>query len=188
LCTLCTQFLRLVYPMYPVPLSCVPYVPSFYVLCTLCTQFLRLVYPMYPVSTSCVPYVPSSSVLCTLCTQFLRLVYPMYPVSLDCPFLIALSVFSNVYFLFNSFICFPDVDECEKYGKKICHHGNCVNTAGSFHCHCNSGYRFHKPSKQCIGHYLLLFCNLFIQNIKLSKARLVANTAIHSEYIYLSEI
>ena len=29
---------------------------------------------------------------------FHRLVYPMLPVSLDCPFLIAHSVFSNVYF------------------------------------------------------------------------------------------
>jgi len=28
---------------------------------------------------------------------FLRLVYPSLPVSLDCPFLIALSVYSNVY-------------------------------------------------------------------------------------------
>jgi hypothetical protein len=28
----------------------------------------------------------------------LYLVYPMLPVSLDCPFVIALSVFSNVYF------------------------------------------------------------------------------------------
>ena len=41
-------------------------------------------------------------VLCTLCCQFLwivflRLVYPMLPVSLDCPFLIAGSVFFNVY-------------------------------------------------------------------------------------------
>jgi hypothetical protein len=27
----------------------------------------------------------------------LRLVYPLLPVSLDCPFLIVLSVFSNVY-------------------------------------------------------------------------------------------
>jgi hypothetical protein len=32
-----------------------------------------------------------------LCCVFLRLVYPMLPVSLDCPFLIASSVFSNVY-------------------------------------------------------------------------------------------
>jgi hypothetical protein len=31
---------------------------------------------------------------------FLRLVYPMLPVSLDCPFLIASSVFSNVYLLY----------------------------------------------------------------------------------------
>jgi membrane-bound metal-dependent hydrolase YbcI (DUF457 family) len=32
------------------------------------------------------------------CFVFLRLVYPMLPVSLDCPFLIAHSVFSNVYY------------------------------------------------------------------------------------------
>jgi hypothetical protein len=31
------------------------------------------------------------------CCVFLRLVYPMLPVSLDCPFLIAPSIFSNVY-------------------------------------------------------------------------------------------
>ena len=31
------------------------------------------------------------------CFVFLCLVYPMLPVSLDCPFLIASSVFSNVY-------------------------------------------------------------------------------------------
>jgi len=36
------------------------------------------------------------TVLC-FCFVFLRLVYPMFPVSLDCPFLIFLSVFSNVY-------------------------------------------------------------------------------------------
>ena len=33
---------------------------------------------------------------------FLRLVYSMLPVSLDCPFLIDLSVFSNVYLPANS--------------------------------------------------------------------------------------
>ena len=40
-------------------------------------------------------------VLCTLCCQFLWivLVYPMLPVSLDCPFVIAPSVFSNLYLL-----------------------------------------------------------------------------------------
>jgi hypothetical protein len=122
----CFVFLRLVYLMLPVSLClsspCVPYVASFsvfvFALCTLCCQFLcvflRLVYLMLPVSlclsSSCVPYVASFSVfvfvLCTLCCQFLcvclRLVYLMLPVSLDCPFLIASSVFSNVYLLFCS--------------------------------------------------------------------------------------
>ena len=37
-----------------------------------------------------------------LCCVFLRLVYPMLPVSLGFPFLIAFSVFSNVYLLFVS--------------------------------------------------------------------------------------
>jgi hypothetical protein len=40
--------------------------------------------------------MPTHIVLC-FCFVFLPLVYPMLPVSLDCPFLIALSVFSNVY-------------------------------------------------------------------------------------------
>ena len=39
-------------------------------------------------------------ILCCVFVLFcLRLVYPMFPVSLDCPFLIAPSVFSNVYLL-----------------------------------------------------------------------------------------
>ena len=76
---------------------------------------------LFCLSSSCVPYVASFSglccvfvlfvvVLCTLCCQVLwivlcvcfvclRLVYPMLPVFLDCPFLIAPSVFSNVYLL-----------------------------------------------------------------------------------------
>jgi hypothetical protein len=40
--------------------------------------------------------MPTHIVLC-FCFVFLPLVYPMLPVSLDCPYLIALSVFSNVY-------------------------------------------------------------------------------------------
>jgi hypothetical protein len=50
--------------------------------------FLRLVYPMLPVFLRLVyPMLP----------VFLRLVYPMLPVSLDIQFVIAFSVFSNVY-------------------------------------------------------------------------------------------
>jgi hypothetical protein len=35
---------------------------------------------------------------CVFCFVFIRIVYPMLSVSLDCPFLIAPSVFSNVFF------------------------------------------------------------------------------------------
>ena len=41
-------------------------------------------------------WCPTHIVLC-FCFVFLRLLYPMFPVSLDCPFVIATSVFSNVY-------------------------------------------------------------------------------------------
>ena len=40
----------------------------------------------------------------TYCVVFLRLVYPMFPISLDSTFLIAPSVFSNVYLLIASFL------------------------------------------------------------------------------------
>ena len=55
-------------------------------------------------SCSNLPYHPPLRVECliVLCYWFvcLRLVYPMLPVSLDCQFLIAPSVFSNVYNFF----------------------------------------------------------------------------------------
>jgi hypothetical protein len=37
----------------------------------------------------------------TLCFVFLRLVYSMLPLSLECSFVIALSVFSDIYFVLN---------------------------------------------------------------------------------------
>ena len=87
-------------------------------MCTVCQSFLMIL------SRGCYNYMQTRSspivcrrahVLCTLfvvllclvvsniycvvyCLVFLRLLYPyMLPVSLDCPFLIAHSVFSNVY-------------------------------------------------------------------------------------------
>ena len=48
------------------------------------------------------PLLAHSGVQHILCCVFLRLVYPMLPVSLDCPFLIAPSVFSNVYLIIGS--------------------------------------------------------------------------------------
>jgi len=47
---------------------------------------------------ACAYWCPTHTVLC-FCFVFLRLVYPMLPVSLDCSFLIATSVFFNVYSL-----------------------------------------------------------------------------------------
>ena len=55
-------------------------------LCTRCCQFLWIVH-------SWLPLLYSLTFIFDLC-----LVYPVLPVSLDCPFLIAPSVFSNVYF------------------------------------------------------------------------------------------
>ena len=43
-------------------------------------------------------WCPTHNVVC-FCFVCLRLVYPMLPVSLDCPFVIAPSVFSNLYLL-----------------------------------------------------------------------------------------
>jgi hypothetical protein len=45
------------------------------------------------------PLFNERSLVQYLCCGFLCLVYPMLAVSLDCPFLIASSVFSNVYFM-----------------------------------------------------------------------------------------
>ena len=47
---------------------------------------------------SCVYLCPTHIVLC-FCFVFLRLMYVMFPVSLNCQFLIAPSVFSDVYYV-----------------------------------------------------------------------------------------
>ena len=82
LCTLCCQFLWIVYFWLPLwysltficPVSCVPYVTSFSGLYILDCPF-GILWRLF--------------VLC--------LVYSMLPVSLDCPFCIAPLVFSEVY-------------------------------------------------------------------------------------------
>ena len=88
----CFVFLRLVNPMLPFSLYCPFFIaPSVFsnvylswVLCTLCCHFLWIVHFWLPLRYS----------LTFICPCF---VYPMLPVSLYCPFLIAPSVFSNVY-------------------------------------------------------------------------------------------
>ena len=76
LCTLCYQFLWIVYFRLPLRYSL-----TLFILCTLCYQFLWIVYFRLPLRYS---------------LTFIYLVYPILPVSLNCPFLIATSVFSNV--------------------------------------------------------------------------------------------
>ena len=41
----------------------------------------------------------------------------------------------------NYFVChYTDIDECSE-GDHICANNSfCVNTPGSYHCHCNNGY------------------------------------------------
>jgi hypothetical protein len=41
-------------------------------------------------------------ILCYVCFVWIRLLYPILPVFLDCSFLIAPSVFSNIYLLLSS--------------------------------------------------------------------------------------
>jgi hypothetical protein len=59
-------------------------------------------------TTYCVVY------LCFVC---LRPVYPMLPVSLECPFLIAPSVFSNVYF--RPVSCVPSVASISGFSPSV---------------------------------------------------------------------
>lgn len=45
-----------------------------------------------------------------------------------------------------------EIDECTLM-PNMCNHGTCVNTPGSFHCSCDSGYIYDANSHQCIGKY-----------------------------------
>jgi hypothetical protein len=81
------SFIYLVYPMLPVSLDCL-----FSIAPSVFSNVIYLVYPMLPVSLDCPFWLPLRYSL-----TFIYLVYPMSPVSLNCLFLIAPSVFSNVY-------------------------------------------------------------------------------------------
>ena len=61
---------------------------------------------MFCLSSSCVLCIVVSNTYCVVFVALfvfvLCLVYPAFPVSLDYPFLVALSVFSNIYFKNNT--------------------------------------------------------------------------------------
>lgn len=41
-----------------------------------------------------------------------------------------------------------DVDEC---ASSPCHHGDCVNTPGSYHCRCWEGFQATLTKQECVG-------------------------------------
>ncbi|KAK7097854.1 hypothetical protein V1264_004773 [Littorina saxatilis] len=44
-----------------------------------------------------------------------------------------------------------DVDECKRYKTKVCRHGVCSNTDGSFVCTCKAGFSTATDRSACIG-------------------------------------
>ena len=55
--------------------------------------------------------------------------------------------------MFNLLIIIPtiDINECDE-GSHNCEH-NCTNTAGSFECSCDGGYKLDGNGKNCSGRY-----------------------------------
>lgn len=41
-----------------------------------------------------------------------------------------------------------DMDEC---ASSPCHHGDCVNTPGSYHCRCHEGFQATLTKQACVG-------------------------------------
>ena len=59
------------------------------------------------------------------------------------------SKLSNIHCSYN--IILLDINECDE-GSHNCEH-ICTNTAGSFECSCNSGYRLDGNGRNCSGRY-----------------------------------
>ena len=58
--------------------------------------------------------------------------------------------------VWQSVCVYTDLDECETGAGSACHHGGgtCVNTVGSFRCHCQPGYKpLGHAQPACIGLY-----------------------------------
>lgn len=54
-------------------------------------------------------------------------------------------------FYFNSNLSSPsDINECQVL-PDLCRNGQCINSIGSFRCHCNVGYKTDFTATSCIG-------------------------------------
>ena len=60
------------------------------------------------------------------------------------------SKLSNIHCSYK--IILLDINECDDEDSHNCEH-NCTNTAGSFECSCNSGYRLDDNRGNCSGRY-----------------------------------
>ena len=71
--------------------------------------------------------------------------------------------------LLNVLITFTDINECLA-GTKLCHDlAECVNTAGSYKCQCQSGYEFDTDGFTCVGKIKNYFYNYCHFNFKRRK-------------------
>lgn len=50
----------------------------------------------------------------------------------------------------------PDINECQVM-PDLCRNGQCINTIGSFRCHCNVGYKADFTATSCVGTSALCF-------------------------------
>lgn len=53
-------------------------------------------------------------------------------------------------FVFLHVSVLPDINECHVM-QDLCHNGQCINTIGSFRCHCNVGYKTDFTATSCVG-------------------------------------
>lgn len=52
-------------------------------------------------------------------------------------------------------LSFPlaDINECKENANDLCGNGKCINSPGSFKCHCQKGFRMNGDGK-CVGEFV----------------------------------
>lgn len=61
----------------------------------------------------------------------------------------------------------PDINECQVL-PDLCKNGQCINSIGSFRCHCNVGYKTDFTSTSCVGKAdLIKVINIFLKSVRI---------------------